>query len=178
MSLVVCLSLTVNHKKNSLAWCQEHLSCTKDDWQWVLFSNESLFSLNSDSRRILIWRGPGSRYRSYRWSVVQRRDPCTHVKLFGGTYEPNFILMDDDTRPYKAQLPRTGQHLLEFRGRSMTFLRNKRANEKEDGMKQLPWCPQSLEQFPFSGGKTSQIPSAPSMWTPQLFSHLTPQQDS
>ncbi|GFW50288.1 HTH_Tnp_Tc3_2 domain-containing protein [Trichonephila clavipes] len=36
---VVCISLTMNHKKDCLA-CQDHLSLTGDDWRQAPFSHE------------------------------------------------------------------------------------------------------------------------------------------
>ncbi|GFT71943.1 uncharacterized protein TNCV_2515841 [Trichonephila clavipes] len=41
---------------------REHALWTPQQWSWVMFSEESRFSLLSDSRRILIWRAPGTRY--------------------------------------------------------------------------------------------------------------------
>ncbi|GBN56782.1 hypothetical protein AVEN_245928-1 [Araneus ventricosus] len=35
-----------------------------DQWATVLFSDESRFSLNADSRRTFTWREPGTRYLS------------------------------------------------------------------------------------------------------------------
>ncbi|GBN66926.1 hypothetical protein AVEN_67930-1 [Araneus ventricosus] len=35
-----------------------------DQWATVLFTDESRFTLNTDSRRTFIWREPGSRYLS------------------------------------------------------------------------------------------------------------------
>ncbi|GFV43829.1 transposable element Tcb1 transposase [Trichonephila clavipes] len=35
---------------------------TPQQWSCVMFSDESRYSLQSDSRRTLIWRAPGTRY--------------------------------------------------------------------------------------------------------------------
>ncbi|GFW22681.1 uncharacterized protein TNCV_2764931 [Trichonephila clavipes] len=40
----------------------EHTLWTPQQWSCVMFSDESRFSLQSDSRRALIWRAPGTRY--------------------------------------------------------------------------------------------------------------------
>lgn len=136
---VVCIPLTVNHKKARLAFCREHLSWTEAGWGRVLFSDESRFSLDSDSRRVLIWREPGSRYQPSNivekdhygggglmvWAGImadgrtdlhvfdrgtltgQRyRDEilAPYVRLFRGAYGPNFLFMDDNARPHRAQL--------------------------------------------------------------------------
>ncbi|GFW55074.1 HTH_Tnp_Tc3_2 domain-containing protein [Trichonephila clavipes] len=45
-----------------LTWSREHALWTPQQWSCVMFSEESRFSLQSDSRRTLIWRVPGTRY--------------------------------------------------------------------------------------------------------------------
>ncbi|GFW14680.1 transposable element Tcb2 transposase [Trichonephila clavipes] len=45
-----------------LTWCREHALWTSQQWSCVMFSDESGFSLQSDSRQRLIWRVPGTRY--------------------------------------------------------------------------------------------------------------------
>ncbi|GFX30331.1 transposable element Tcb2 transposase [Trichonephila clavipes] len=42
-------------------WCREHRIRRDNEWGRVLFTDESRFSLSSDSHRILIWRERGSR---------------------------------------------------------------------------------------------------------------------
>ncbi|GFV96963.1 transposable element Tcb1 transposase [Trichonephila clavipes] len=64
---VRCVSLTATHCRLRLTWSREHALWTPQQWtpqQWtcVMYSNESRFSLQSDSRRTLIWRAPGTRY--------------------------------------------------------------------------------------------------------------------
>ncbi|GFW15688.1 transposable element Tcb1 transposase [Trichonephila clavipes] len=41
---------------------REHALWTLQQWSCVMFSDESRFNLQSDSRRTLIWRAPGTRY--------------------------------------------------------------------------------------------------------------------
>ncbi|GFW22655.1 HTH_Tnp_Tc3_2 domain-containing protein [Trichonephila clavipes] len=41
---------------------REHALWTPQQWSCVMFSDESRFSLQSDSRRTLIWRVPCTRY--------------------------------------------------------------------------------------------------------------------
>ncbi|GFU15775.1 amine oxidase A [Trichonephila clavipes] len=43
-------------------WSREHALWTQQQWSCVIFSDESRFSLQSDSYRTLIWRAPGTRY--------------------------------------------------------------------------------------------------------------------
>ncbi|GFV63616.1 transposable element Tcb1 transposase [Trichonephila clavipes] len=59
---VRCVPLTGTHCRLRLTWSREHALWIPQQWSCVMFSNESRFSLQSDSRRTLIWRAPGTRY--------------------------------------------------------------------------------------------------------------------
>ncbi|GFV83242.1 HTH_Tnp_Tc3_2 domain-containing protein [Trichonephila clavipes] len=59
---VTCVPLTAIHCHLRLTWSREHVLWTPQQWFCVMFSDESRFSLQSDSRRTLIWRAPGTRY--------------------------------------------------------------------------------------------------------------------
>ncbi|GFW64066.1 transposable element Tcb1 transposase [Trichonephila clavipes] len=65
---VRCVPLTATHCHLRLIWSREHALWTPQQWFCVMFSfslslrDESRFSLQSDSRRTLIWRAPGTRY--------------------------------------------------------------------------------------------------------------------
>ncbi|GFW29161.1 transposable element Tcb1 transposase [Trichonephila clavipes] len=59
---VRCVQLTVTHYRLRLTWSREHALWTPQQWSCVMFSDESRFSLQSDFRRTLIWRAPGTRY--------------------------------------------------------------------------------------------------------------------
>ncbi|GFV76946.1 transposable element Tcb1 transposase [Trichonephila clavipes] len=59
---VRCVPLTATHCRLRLTWSREHALWTPQQWSCVMFSDESRFSLKSDSRRTLIWRAPGTRY--------------------------------------------------------------------------------------------------------------------
>ncbi|GFW80390.1 HTH_Tnp_Tc3_2 domain-containing protein [Trichonephila clavipes] len=59
---VRCVPLTATHCRLLLTWIREHALWTPQQWSCVMFSDESRFSLQSDSRRTLIWRAPGTRY--------------------------------------------------------------------------------------------------------------------
>ncbi|GBN60330.1 Transposable element Tcb2 transposase [Araneus ventricosus] len=58
----VCVPLTSTNRRVRLEWCREHRDWSMDQWAIVLFTDESRFSLNTDSRRTFIWREPGTRY--------------------------------------------------------------------------------------------------------------------
>ncbi|GFX62012.1 HTH_Tnp_Tc3_2 domain-containing protein [Trichonephila clavipes] len=59
---VRCVPLTATHYRLRFTWSREHALWTPQQWSCVMFSVESRFSLQSDSRRTLIWRAPGTRY--------------------------------------------------------------------------------------------------------------------
>jgi transposase len=59
---VVCVPLTPRHKRERLNWARLHVGWTQNQWRSILFTDESRFALQSDSRRILIWREKGTRY--------------------------------------------------------------------------------------------------------------------
>ncbi|GFV75082.1 transposable element Tcb2 transposase [Trichonephila clavipes] len=103
-----------------------------------MFSDESRFSLQSDSHRILIWRAPGTRYHQENtierhryggaeWLVwggiilgsrtdlhVQSVTMTGHiywyvileqyVRLFRGAMGAEFLFMDDNARPHRANI--------------------------------------------------------------------------
>ncbi|GFV47287.1 transposable element Tcb1 transposase [Trichonephila clavipes] len=53
---VRCGPLTPAHRRRRSLWCREHRNWRDNEWGRVLFTDESRFSLSSDSHRILIWR--------------------------------------------------------------------------------------------------------------------------
>ncbi|GFT63687.1 HTH_Tnp_Tc3_2 domain-containing protein [Trichonephila clavipes] len=58
---VRCVPLTASHCRLRLTRSREHALWTQQ-WSCVIFSDESRFSLLSDSGRTLIWRAPDTRY--------------------------------------------------------------------------------------------------------------------
>ncbi|GFX87845.1 transposable element Tcb1 transposase [Trichonephila clavipes] len=61
-SPVRCVPLTATNCRLRLTWSRKHASWTPQQWFCVMFSDDSRFSLQSDSRRTSIWRAPGIRY--------------------------------------------------------------------------------------------------------------------
>ncbi|GFV40257.1 transposable element Tcb2 transposase [Trichonephila clavipes] len=53
---VRCVPLTPAHRRRRSLWCREHRNWRDSEWRRVLFTDQSRFSLSSDSHRILIWR--------------------------------------------------------------------------------------------------------------------------
>ncbi|UYV81769.1 hypothetical protein LAZ67_20002317 [Cordylochernes scorpioides] len=117
----VCIPLTSAHRRARLNWCLEHHAWTHDQWANVLFNDESRFSLNTDSRRVSIWREPGTRYHpsnireiySFRggsllvWAGISssRRTPL-HI-FSGGTLTAQRYrdeILEPYLRPYRDQI--------------------------------------------------------------------------
>ncbi|GFX30185.1 transposable element Tc3 transposase [Trichonephila clavipes] len=130
--------LTATHCHLRLTWSREQALWTPKHWSCVMFSDESRFSLKSDSRRTLIWRVPGTcyhqentierhRYGRAGWlvsggivlgsrtdlhvqSVTMTGHICQevileqHVRLFRGAMGAEFLFMDDNTRPHRANI--------------------------------------------------------------------------
>ncbi|GFU06150.1 transposable element Tcb2 transposase [Trichonephila clavipes] len=59
---VVCVPLNGRQRRNRLCWAREHISWTQQQWASVLFTDESRFTMESDSGRLLIWREQRTRY--------------------------------------------------------------------------------------------------------------------
>ncbi|GFW79392.1 transposable element Tcb2 transposase [Trichonephila clavipes] len=80
---VVCVPLTRQHRTARLQWCREHHNWTEQDSAYVLFSDESRFSLSSDCRRQLIWRESGTAYRP---ENIQEKDqyPTCSIMVWAG----------------------------------------------------------------------------------------------
>ncbi|GBM93371.1 Transposable element Tcb2 transposase [Araneus ventricosus] len=135
---VRCVPLTATHCRLRLSWSREHALWTPQQWSCVMFSDESRFSLQSDSRRTFIWRAPGTRY--HQENTIERhryggagwlawggiilgsrtdlhvqsvtmtghiyRDVILeqHVRLFRGAMGAEFLFMDDNARPHRANI--------------------------------------------------------------------------
>ncbi|GFV12063.1 transposable element Tcb1 transposase [Trichonephila clavipes] len=67
---VRCVPLTPAHRRRHSLWCREHRNWRDNEWGRVLFTDESRFSLSSDSHRILIWREWGS--RNHPSNIIER----------------------------------------------------------------------------------------------------------
>lgn len=58
---MVCIPLTSRHRADRRRWAAEHRDWMQSDWSQVLFTDESRFSLECDTRRVLVWRERGTR---------------------------------------------------------------------------------------------------------------------
>ncbi|GFW41592.1 hypothetical protein TNCV_4035091 [Trichonephila clavipes] len=80
---VRCVPLTPAHQRRRSLWCREHQNWRDKEWGRVLFTDESRFSLSSDSHRILIWRERGS--RNHPSNIIERdRYGGRGVLVWGG----------------------------------------------------------------------------------------------
>ncbi|GFV67143.1 transposable element Tcb2 transposase [Trichonephila clavipes] len=81
--LVRCVRLTPSHRRRRSLWYREHRNWRDNEWGRVLFTDESKFSLSSDSHRILIWRERGS--RNHPSNIIERdRYGVRCVLVWGG----------------------------------------------------------------------------------------------
>ncbi|GFT20335.1 transposable element Tcb2 transposase [Trichonephila clavipes] len=58
---MVCIPLTPRHHVAQRRWAAEHRDWEQHDWSQVLFTDESRFSLECDTRRVLVWRDRDTR---------------------------------------------------------------------------------------------------------------------
>ncbi|GFW21150.1 transposable element Tcb1 transposase [Trichonephila clavipes] len=73
---VVCVPLTIQHRTARLQWYHEHHNWTEQDWECVLFSDESRFSLSLDCRHQLISRESGTAYHPENIQENDRYPTC------------------------------------------------------------------------------------------------------
>ncbi|GFW28088.1 transposable element Tcb1 transposase [Trichonephila clavipes] len=114
---VRCVSLTLTHCHLRLNWSRGHALWTPQQWSCVMFSDESRFSLLSDSCRTLIWRAPGTRYHQENTTERHRYDGAgwlvwggiilgsrTDLHVQSGAMGAEFLFMDDNARPHRANI--------------------------------------------------------------------------
>ncbi|GFX29817.1 transposable element Tcb2 transposase [Trichonephila clavipes] len=58
---MVFIPLTPRHRVARRRWASEHRDWEQHDWSQVLFTDESRFSLECSTRRVLVWRDRGTR---------------------------------------------------------------------------------------------------------------------
>ncbi|GFW05064.1 transposable element Tcb2 transposase [Trichonephila clavipes] len=80
---VRCVPLTPAYRRRHSLWCREYRNWRDIGWGRVLSTDESRFSLSSDSHRILIWRERGS--RNHPSNIIERdRYGGRGVLVWGG----------------------------------------------------------------------------------------------
>ncbi|GFT92501.1 transposable element Tcb2 transposase, partial [Trichonephila clavipes] len=93
--------LTPAHRKRRSLWCREHRNWRDNEWGRVHFTDESRFSLSSDSHRILIWRERGG-----------RNHPSNIIERDRGAMGLQFLFMDDNAPCHRTV---AAEQLLESR---------------------------------------------------------------
>ncbi|GFW91026.1 transposable element Tc3 transposase [Trichonephila clavipes] len=83
--------LTPAHRRRHSLWCREHRNWRDNEWGRVLFTDESSFSLSSDSHRILIWRE--RRNRNHPSNIIERNR---------GAMGLQFLFMDDNASCHRT----------------------------------------------------------------------------
>ncbi|GFW26898.1 transposable element Tcb2 transposase [Trichonephila clavipes] len=112
---MVCIPLTSRHHAARRRWAAEHRDWEQHDWSQVLFTDESRFSLECDTRRVLVWRDRGTRNNP---AFVRERSPYRradeilrpHVIPYAGAIGDSFVFQDDNARPHR---PRLVENMLE-----------------------------------------------------------------
>ena len=58
---MVCITLTASYLRALKEWATERVKLTRNEWLYILFSDESSFSVHPDNKLIFIWRECGTR---------------------------------------------------------------------------------------------------------------------
>ncbi|GFX44063.1 transposable element Tcb1 transposase [Trichonephila clavipes] len=100
---MVCVKLTSRHRHDRREWATEHVNWRRNEWSNVLFSDESRFSVFI--RIIGVFSSGGT----VAVGIILRS--CTKVSdlrpivvLYAAAIGDDFILMDDNCRPHRANL--------------------------------------------------------------------------
>ncbi|GFT79512.1 transposable element Tcb2 transposase [Trichonephila clavipes] len=111
---MVCIPLTPRHHAARRRWAAEHRDWQQHDWSQVLFIDESRFSLESDTRRVLVWRDRGTRNNpafvrersQYRRAGRRYADEILrpYVIPYAVAIGDSFVFQDDNARPHRARL--------------------------------------------------------------------------
>ncbi|GFU50429.1 transposable element Tcb2 transposase [Trichonephila clavipes] len=86
-----CVPLTPALLRRRSLWCREHRNWRNNEWGRVLFTDESRFSLSSDSHRILIWRERGS-----------CNHPSNIIERDRGAMGLQFLFLDDNAPRHRT----------------------------------------------------------------------------
>ncbi|GFX87204.1 transposable element Tcb1 transposase [Trichonephila clavipes] len=110
--------LTATHCQLQLTWSREQALWTPQHWSCVMFSDESNFSLQADSRLTLIWSAPGTPYHQEN-TIERHRYGGAGFLVWGG------IILGSRTDLHVNSVTMTGhiyrdvileQHVRLFRG--------------------------------------------------------------
>lgn len=76
------LPLTPTHCRVRLQWCRSRRNWTATEWNRVVFSDESKYSMASDDGRVRVWRLPGQRLNPA-FFVERHTSPTAGVMVWG-----------------------------------------------------------------------------------------------
>ncbi|GFX01468.1 transposable element Tcb1 transposase [Trichonephila clavipes] len=96
---VRCVPLTATHRRLRLTWSREHALWTPQQWSCVMFSDESRFSFILGSRTDQHVQSVTMTGHIYRDVILEQ-----HVCLFRGAMGAEFLFMDDNARPHRANI--------------------------------------------------------------------------
>ncbi|GFS56805.1 transposable element Tc1 transposase [Trichonephila clavipes] len=111
---MVCIPLTPRHRAARRRWAAKHRDWEQHDWSQVLFTDESRFSVQCDTRRVLVWTDRGTRNNPafvvkghnteelVGWYADKILRP--HVIPYAGAIGDSFVFQDDNARPHRARL--------------------------------------------------------------------------
>ncbi|GFV62745.1 transposable element Tcb2 transposase [Trichonephila clavipes] len=83
--------LTTTHCRLRLTWSREHALWTPQQWSCVMFSDESRTGLHVQSVTMTGY--------IYRDVILEQ-----HVRLFRGAMDAEFLFMDDNDHPHRANI--------------------------------------------------------------------------
>ncbi|GFW49010.1 transposable element Tcb2 transposase [Trichonephila clavipes] len=111
---MVCIPLTPRHHAARRRWAAEHGDWEQHYWSQVLFTDESQFSLESDTRRVLVWRDRGTRNNPHSFVKDHNREELVgwyadeilrpYVIPCAVAIGDSFVFQDDNARPHRARL--------------------------------------------------------------------------
>lgn len=77
----ICVPITSRHRCDQYQLCREHVAWNAHQWSIVMFSGEWRFSLQSESRRVFIWRESSLRYNpTFTRELHQHRGGGIHLR--------------------------------------------------------------------------------------------------
>lgn len=143
-------------------WCREHITWTQEQWDKILFCDESRFGFRPDTRRIRVYRRPGNieRLRCVQevhpysgstvmvWAGIMKNRRTELVFVNGNMNAANYV--EDVLRPYVrpfAQTLGSDFTLMHDNARSHTALRTSEYLAMEN-IRVLPWPAQSPDLNP------------------------------